>query len=168
MEHVKNGIAALYSIIEKYKLNTPSPYVLSNIINYANTFIFADWAFILHLIIVIILDTILGVWVSLRRKNFSSWEFGKVFNKIAIYFLVLIATHNAGAYFIKNNVKFIIDILDTTVYAAIMIREYMSLLEKLPALKIWMPSRWIVERLQIWYDTGQFKEEGKDKKKEAE
>ena len=61
MEHVKNGIVALYSIIGRYRLNEPTPYILGNFVNIINTFIFKDWVFVLNLIIVICLDTAGGI-----------------------------------------------------------------------------------------------------------
>lgn len=165
MEHVKSGIVALYSIVEKYKLNNPSPYIIANFINYANMFIFSDWFFVFHLFIVITMDTILGVLLAIKTHKFSSWGFGKVFTKIVIYFIILIATHNATAYFHSTNVKFLIELIDSTIYAAIMVREYLSLLEKMPALGIWTPPKWILKRMQIWYETGEIdkKEENKEK-----
>lgn len=171
MEHVKNGIAALYSIIEKYRLNEPTPYILGNFVNIINTFVFKDWVFVLNLIIVICLDTALGVALALKKRKFSSWGFGKVFSKIAIYGIVLVATHNATLFLQKTAIKELITVIDSTVYAAIMIREFLSLVEKIPAFGIWKPPAWLFNRLQIWYDTGEFKEgaaEEKDKKKEAE
>lgn len=155
MMDVKNGIAALYSLVEKYKLATPAPYVLANLVTYANTFIFKDWVFIWHLCVVIFLDTVLGVLVALKNKKFSSWGFGKVFTKISIYFVVLIATHNAGNFFTSSGVEFLVTIFDSTVYAAIMVREYLSLIEKMPALGIWNPPKWLFKRMQVWYETGE-------------
>jgi toxin secretion/phage lysis holin len=154
MNLARNGIVVLFNVIEKYKLNTQFPYIYSNFINYANKYVFEDWVFVLHLFIIIVIDTVLGVIYSIKQKNFSSWGFGKVFNKVTIYFLVLIATHNAGGYFVKSNIRFIVEILDSTIYSAIILREYLSILEKVSVLGIWTPPEWIVEKMKIWYETG--------------
>jgi len=154
MINAKNGIVVLYNIFEKYKLNTPIPYILGNIITYTDVFVFKDWVFIGHLCVVMFLDTILGVLVAFKKKEFSSRGLGRVFTKIAVYFLVLVATHNAGDYFVSTGLDFIVKVFDSTVYAAIILREYLSLIEKMPALGIWNPPEWLFKRMKIWYETG--------------
>jgi hypothetical protein len=157
-----NGIAAIYNFLNRYALNTPIPYLVANGVYYVRTFVFQDWIFVAHLLVIIFLDTVLGVWVALKKRNFSSVGFGRLFSKLFVYLVLLIATHNATHFFKSQGVDFLIKMFDSTVYAAIVVREYISLLEKIVILGVWTPPEWIFKKMKIWY------EEGKTEKNESE
>jgi len=159
----QNGIAAIYNFLNRYALNTPIPYMVGNCVYYIRTFVFEDWVFAGHLLVIISLDTILGVWAALKKKNFSSVGFGRLFPKLLIYLVLLIATHNATFFFKSQGADFLIKMLDSTVYAAIVVREYISLLEKIAILGVWTPPKWLFEKMKIWYEEGKTEKSEKEK-----
>lgn len=80
MKFLKSMFEAFKAILVKIGLSIP-----------VGLFVFRDEWFqiIFALVIVIILDTILGVWVAIKHKRFSSWRMGQTASKIGRYGLGL-------------------------------------------------------------------------------
>ena len=59
------------------------------------TFFFHEkwWKVILALCFIIIVDTILGIWVAIKYKKFSSWKLGRLASKISRYSLALFTVY---------------------------------------------------------------------------
>lgn len=51
------------------------------------------WNIIYGISFMILLDTFLGVWLSIKKRNFSSWRLGRLAGKISKYAIALATVH---------------------------------------------------------------------------
>ncbi len=61
-------------------------------------YFFDAWDFALFLVIMVIVDTITGIWAAYQRGILSSSPMGKVFTKLILYALVLIVLHGLESF----------------------------------------------------------------------
>lgn len=138
---------------------------LSPLLYLLNNFVISDLHFILNLVVIIICDTILGIIVGYKKGEISSSKFGKLFIKIAVYFMVLSASHNASTYTVNGTSSSLLSWLDAVVYAMIIAREMLSIFEKTTILGIFAPPAWIIKRLDIIANPPDTKENTESKEK---
>lgn len=143
-------------------LATPANYImllganiLAPVVVFINKYVFDDWHFVLSLIVLVGVDTALGVYKAWRLNCVSSASFGKIFNKLAAYCAVLIATHAAAHLQANGKAVSLLTWLDGLVYAAIVVREFISILEKAGALGVAVPG-WLLKRLRDFDAEGKF------------
>lgn len=146
--------------MKKQDLNIIMILIFVPIIDIFNKYIFNDWQFIISLGVVIVIDTILGFAYAVKSKGVSSFKFIKVIYKFIIYFFVLIATHNVAHYNVNGKENTILLWVDTIMYAVIMCRELISVMENCGKLGIIIPA-WILKRLKDFDETGKFTPEEK-------
>jgi len=162
---MKQNIAvfiSLFTNVRKLELGwAVAPFTM-----FVNEFIFKDWHFLLNLLIVIIIDTLLGFIVAYRNKRISSDAFSKVFNKVLVYSMVLIATHTACHMKINGEVNFLFSWVDSFIYSTIVARELLSIFENTTILGYFRPPAWVLSKLKHFNDTGELiipdKKENKD------
>lgn len=95
---------------------------------YFSNFSNLNYALLVNIIILILIDTFLGVWVAIKYRIFSSDGFGSIFTKIIVYCLLFVSTHAATEYII-DGAPGVLSWLDNAVYAAICSRELLSVYE---------------------------------------
>lgn len=127
-------------------------WIISPIISFLQSYVLPDYIFVLQLAIVVGIDTIFGIIYALKCNKFSSSGFGKMFKKIAIYILLLIATHTVSNYHQTGGIEALLGWLDSVVYATIMARELISIFEKTALLGYFTPPKWIKQKLAM-FDT---------------
>ncbi|MES2386476.1 MAG: phage holin family protein [Bacteroidota bacterium] len=66
---------------------------LSPLIKWIEIYVFSDWQFLNFLLVIICLDTALGVWAAIRGFRVSSYAFSAIFKKLIIYFTILVLIH---------------------------------------------------------------------------
>lgn len=113
---------------------------------------FHDEQFIFSLFVVIGVDTLLGVWKAWQRKEISSSGLGRVFKKLAVYLLVLIAVWQIT----RGSTSLIMGWIEMGLYGAIMVREVLSIFENAAALGVLTPPKWLLQRLKQFDDNGHF------------
>lgn len=117
--------------------------IITNIID---KYLFSDIEFIILLSIIVAIDTCLGVLLSINRKQLSSNKFGKLFTKLIVYLLLLISTHILATFEVNNNKIEIFKWVDAAIYSSIMLREFLSIIEKAALLGVTLPS-WVTNKL---------------------
>lgn len=113
-----------------------------------NKYIFSDWEFLPFFIVLIVVDTITGVWKSLIKRNFNSYTFGGVFSKAILYAFFLVVVHNLSNFSNKESVILGLSWVEQACYAAMIIREAVSIIENIGAIKPNLLPKWIVSRLK--------------------
>lgn len=142
--------------------STPITYITANLIGIAEKYIFEDTFFVLNLTVVIFIDTILGFLCAWKNKTVSSIRFGQLFLKILVYLLILVSINHATMS-IKHRISFeVFNSLEALFYAAIMVRELLSILEKAVILGVTVPP-WLIEKLKQWHDLNKNPEQHKTK-----
>lgn len=130
---------------------------LAGAVNFVHKYVFADWQFVITLSVIVFIDTLLGLMLAYKLKNIESNKFAKVLNKMIVYILLLIATHTLTHYKVQGQESlgiFIFVWIDNIVYAAIMVRELISILENTGKLGIFVAPSWIMARLKDFDDKG--------------
>lgn len=100
--------------------------------------------------ILVIFDTITGIWKSLKLSKFSSYKFGAVLIKTVIYAMVVFVL--GGLYRVENETT---QLIATLGYTAIAAREFLSLVENVEIIRPGTFPKWLITRLD------QFDKEGK-------
>ena len=141
-----------------YLLKTPYFLLLSitssGLFYFIEKYLFADWEFVIYLIIMIVLDTILGVVKAYKDKSISAFGFNKVIIKLITYGVLLIVTHILHSFKINGNTNQLLGWFNYLAYSAIMIRETISIAENLLKIKPNALPKWLIERLYKFDDTG--------------
>lgn len=127
--------------------------LLGPVIVFINRYVFDDWAFFVTLMILVITDTGLGLYKAWRLKKVASNKFAKVFTKVLVYFALLVATHAAAHLKVNGKPDVLLTWLDGVVYAGIVVRELLSIVEKAGALGVIMPA-FLMKRLRDFDDAG--------------
>lgn len=130
------------------------------IIEFLAQYIFSDWHFVFTMVILVSIDLILGLMVASRRGNISSEKFSKTITKVLIYMLLLIATHIVSSFKVNGEINSIFSWLDSLVYSTIMVREFLSIVEKTAILGVFKLPNFIKEKLEIYGDDGEIKGTG--------
>lgn len=98
------------------------------------------------ILVMIIIDTALGFWVAFRVKNVSSTKFSRVFEKLIIYMALLSATFALSST-LKGGMFEVIAVETRQITVAfIVIREFISIIEKASKLGYGVPV-WIKDKL---------------------
>lgn len=129
---------------------------LTPFINILETYFFADWHFLQFMAVMIAGDTILGFLVAFRKNQISSKGFAKFFWKIIAYMSVLILTHVLTSYQVHGNSNIFFLWFDDMSYAAIMVRESISIMENIGFIYPQAVPKWLLKRLKEFDLTGKF------------
>lgn len=145
-------------ILGKKILNAPEFGAISGILSFIvliiDKYIFNDWEFIAMLTVLIALDTLLGFYVALVKKEVSSDKFAKLFTKIIVYMVMLICSHAATHVRANGSEIIVLAWLDSVIYSGIVVREILSLFEKCAIIQPTLMPKWIINRLKQYNETG--------------
>lgn len=121
-----------------------------------NSYVFSDWDFLPFIVVLVVLDTFTGVWKSFKRNDFSSYSFGGFMTKVILYAVYLFVVHNLTNFSNKDTVKEIFSWVEQLGYAAIIVRESISIIENIGAIRPNLLPKWILKRLRHFDDNGNF------------
>ena len=123
---------------------------------YVSEFVFNDFRFAAFLAILVMLDTVTGVWKAIKLKKVSSKGFGSVITKVLVYGIFAIVLHILETFSDKDVVKFAFDWIGTAGYVAMLVRESISVIENLGAIQSDLIPSWILKKLKDFDDDGKF------------
>jgi toxin secretion/phage lysis holin len=130
---------------------------ITPLISYLETYIFCDWEFLQFLVILIAIDTILGISRSFRYREIHSGGFARIFLKMAAYMTILILSHVLTNYTVGGTPNIMFLWFDDMAYAAIIIREAISILENVAAIYPQGVPEWLLKRLKEFDFKGKIK-----------
>lgn len=128
--------------------------LFTGLVQFVNTYVFADWHFVITLMVIIGADTALGLYVAYKHKHISSKGFAKMFNKVIVYMMFLICTHVATHISAQGKEVSLLSWMDSAIYSAIVVREILSIFEKCALINPTLIPVWILKRLKYFDDTG--------------
>lgn len=134
---------------------------LTPLVGFFETYIFCDWQFIQFLAILIIGDTILGFVKAWKDHNMNSRGFSQILWKLFAYMSLLIVTHVLTNYKVRGDESIIFLWFDDMAYAAMVVRESISILENIAAIYPDSIPKWLIVRLKEFDLRGKFKSETK-------
>ena len=121
-------------------------------------YIFADWQYLIFLMVLIGIDTGLGFILAIRKKNISIDKARRLLHKFVIYFSVLCVTHILANFTVNGKPQALFGTwFTTTVYASLLAMEGLSIFRNLSIFKPGMIPPWITKRLKEFTDTGELK-----------
>lgn len=123
-----------------------------------DTYVFADWQFVLFLLVMIIVDTGLGTYNAWKMKVLESRAYARLFEKILLYGSVLVMSHILMKFPVHGVVTGLFDWIDDILYCAIMVREAISIVENVGEIKPDLLPKWVLSRLKKFDESGQFKD----------
>jgi hypothetical protein len=127
---------------------------LPSVIEFIQKYIFADVDIAIFIAILITLDTGLGVWKGLKYNRFSSFRFNDVIEKVVLYGIFLIFVHICTHF--NEGKSWLSDWFDTVGYSIVIVREGISLIENIGAIRPNILPAWILKRLKDFDEKGKF------------
>ena len=123
--------------------------VITAFVGLFEKYIFNSWDFLAYLTVMIVLDTVLGVYIAIKQKKFHSKGYVKLIEKLTLYSIFLIATHIIFSFQVSgNHLDFITDYPKTAAYGALIVREAISLFEKTNIIRPGLLPSWVKDKLK--------------------
>jgi len=138
----------------KFKLPMLAAAILAPCLEFFKEFIFNDWKFMAFMAVFIVLDTITGVVKAWKRGTVSSQGFTGVMIKVFVYGAFVIVLHGLESFSEKAAVQMAFDWVGTLGYAAVLVREAISIIENLGAIKKGLIPEWILAKLKDFDQDG--------------
>lgn len=120
----------------------------ATVLKIISTYLFRDWEFLKWIAVLIVVDTVLGMVQAWREHAFSSLGFSKFFVKIAMYGAGLIVTNVLYNFTIRGEHPTVLDWFAYFMLVGMVIRESISVLEKIAVLEPRLLPTWVLPRLK--------------------
>jgi toxin secretion/phage lysis holin len=121
--------------MKQYSIYLLLGWLFAPIIQFIEKYVFNDWDYLRFLFIIAMVDTALGTYKALLKRQFSSRSFGACINKIVVYMAALITTHVMISFTVHNKAYPVFSWFDTVVFSAIIIREAVSIFENIAVIE---------------------------------
>jgi phage-related holin len=126
-------------------------------------YVFADWQFLTFLGVLVCIDTLLGLIKSYKTGSLSLRFFGLVAGKVLIYACFLVLAHIVSHYTIEGVKNEFFGWFNNFAYSAIIVRESISVLENMGAIRPGLIPDWILKKLKQYDKNGRFDSRPSDK-----
>jgi toxin secretion/phage lysis holin len=153
MSDFAHGLAEQISPL-KFKAALIAAVFIAPILEAFGKFVFDDWQFLIFLAVMVSLDTVTGVVKAWKRGEVSSNGFTGVILKVFVYGVFVIVLHVLSSFSDKDLVRAAFDWVGTFGYAAVIVRESISIIENLGAIKSGLIPAWILKRLKDFDENG--------------
>jgi toxin secretion/phage lysis holin len=117
-------------------------------LHFIEVYVFSDWEFLKFLLVLIGIDTILGIWKGWRSYKLSSEAFSRLFVKMLVYLAFLVLAHGLAHFTVEGEKNSLFGWFSSIAYSAIMVRESLSILENLSFINPHILPGWVMERLK--------------------
>lgn len=128
---------------------------LAPIVDLFEKYVFSDWEFVRFLIILIAIDTLLSWGYHLFiERDFSSKGFSQIFMKLIVYSILLILAHVMSSYRVNGEPSTTLIWMRSLICTALIIRESISIVEKLVKLNPKLVPSFILKYLKEFDKNG--------------
>lgn len=117
-------------------------------------YLFSDWQYLIFLVTIVGIDSILGAYAAYKRHELSSKGWGKIIEKLLIYFSFLVMTHVLMFVTINGQPVTLLSWLDDTLFFAILIREAISVVENAALINPGLVPKWLLAKLKTFDNDG--------------
>ncbi|OUJ68667.1 bacteriophage holin [Hymenobacter crusticola] len=117
-------------------------------------YLFSDWDFLSFLLVLILVDTVMGVQRSWKLRTVSSRGFSRIFIKLCLYANMLILSHVMTHFTVRGNPNVLFQWFDYFMYSCMMAREGLSILEHIAFIEPRMVPKALRLRLAVIADEG--------------
>ena len=126
---------------------------------FVNKYIFNDWEYAVYLGIAMAVDTVLGFCKHYKNKSLSSSACGKILYKMISYGSILIIVHILTHFTVDSEQIKFFSWMETIAYAALLVKEGISVMENVGAINPRFVPTVILKRLKDFDETGKFKKD---------
>ena len=124
--------------------------------HFIEKYVFDDWAFVVFVFVLIGWDTLLGLIYHTLHHTLSSRGFSSLFVKVIVYCSFLSATHVATNFTIQGETNHIFGWINYFTYSAVIIREFMSIIEHIGRLSPEALPSWLIKIFKNFDETGRY------------
>lgn len=124
--------------------------------HYTEKYVFADWQFLNFLIVLVIIDTVLGIYKAYKSDALTTRIVHMLFQKIIIYTCFLVLVHIVSHFTIEGEKNSFFTWFNSFAYSAIIVRESISVLENMGAIRPGLIPYWILKKLRQYDKDGYF------------
>lgn len=117
-------------------------------------YLFNDWQYLIFMVTLVAIDSVLGAYAAYKRKELSSKGWGKIIEKLLIYFSFLVMTHVLMFVTINGQPVTLLSWLDDTLFFAILIREAISVVENAALINPGLVPKWLLAKLKSFDNDG--------------
>lgn len=128
------------------------------ILFFIERYIFSDWPFLIWLLVLIVLDTFLGLGNAFIRWEINPKKFGGILVKGVVYGSVLIFGHVFENVEISGNTIPGGVYLKMTLYVGVVVVEGISIIRNLGKINPSLVPKFILKRMEGFNETGDFNE----------
>jgi phage-related holin len=128
--------------------------VASPVFYFVETYFFDDWEFLKFLLVAMLFDWIWGFGLAWKTRTISEEGFQKLGKKLAEYPTLLVLGHimlNARS---GGEPITVFGYLTTTIHGYLLVREAISILEKIARVSPSLVPKWLLDKLKVYRDTG--------------
>jgi toxin secretion/phage lysis holin len=136
------------------KLTCMIAFPLNGLLNGMATYIFDDWEFVKWLVVLIVVDTILGLLKHWYAHDISSKGYGMVIKKLIVYSSVMILAHVLSNFKVGGEQVTALQWFGTFGCTILMVREGLSIIENIEAILPGFFPASIIKRFKDFADKG--------------
>jgi len=129
---------------------------LMKLTEYFEIYIFRDWGYAKYLIILVFIDTVMGMYRAKKHSKFSWKKLDALVDKAISYTSILILIHVITSFTVDNEVVTIFHWTRITVFSALMVKESYSILRNIAAIHEGYVPAWLLEKFKNFDKTGKF------------
>lgn len=130
--------------------------LLSPLLSWVEKFVFADWEFLQFLLVLLVVDTVLGLVYAYRSKTISSNKFASFFLKVLLYGSFLILIHVLTSFTEGGETTGIFGWFRIVGYGALMTREGISIVENIGKISPNLLGSKVLEKLKQFDNQGKY------------
>lgn len=153
---MKSLYLSIYRIRSTFFHTWDLAWKLSPVVLFIEKYVFADWQFFRFLMVLVTVDTILGIWKHWIRGSISSRGFGMLIQKLILYLFFLILVHIVSHFTVEGFKNDFFGWFTSFGYSAIIVRESISIIEKMGIIRPGLIPLWILKRLQQYDKDGSY------------
>jgi phage-related holin len=124
--------------------------------HFTEKYVFADWQFLNFFVVLVTIDTVLGWYKACKGGSFSIKLLHMLIQKIIIYICFLVLVHIVSHFTIEGEKNSFFTWFNSFAYSAIIVRESISVLENMGAIRPGLIPSWILKKLKQFDKDGFF------------
>lgn len=117
-------------------------------------YLFDDPDYLIFLSILIFIDTALGVWYAILKREIDPEKFGDILVKIIIYTVFIIVGHILANFTVGGDNLTGGQYLKFLIYLSMIVKEALSIFKKTAMINPRLLPKWILTRLKGFDETG--------------
>lgn len=142
-------------------LNIGLAILLTPVFRFIQLYIYNDWDYLLYLGVLIVIDSLLGIYNAWLKHSISSKGFGQIITKVLIYGATLVTVHVIASFKIDGVHPTIISYGDNLIMTSLIVREAISIFENISIVYPGIIPAIILKRLKAFdSDTGEVLNDG--------